>query len=107
MTLACFGAATAAFLAACLLYYRGRFFLALGCAYLYFGLMGTVAFAELGRLARDVAVGALVVVPVAYLTVHVADQRYGLFLLPTVYSIVAAFVAGVALWLLCGAALLW
>ena len=41
------------------------------------------------------------------LTWHTIDQHFGIFMLPTVYSIPLAIICSGLLWLYCGTALLW
>jgi hypothetical protein len=105
--MAAYLAATAALGLAALLYFRGRFGAAalLGAAY-------NALVAEAARRAMPAplfwgAFGLLCLGPAAFLALHVADIRRGLFLLPTVYSIPIAFFGAGLFWLLAGAALLW
>ncbi len=101
-----YAAAAALYLVCAVLYFRGRFAWAALAGALFLGALAPVALAALGPLAGGAALLVLAAVPAVYVVVHAVDARYGLFLLPTVYSIPIAFVASLLLWALTGLALL-
>lgn len=101
-----YAAAAALYLVCAVLYFRGHFAGAALAGALFLGALTPVVLAAMGPLAACVALVVLAGLPAAYLVVHAVDARYGVFLLPTVYSIPIAFVASLALWALTGLALL-
>jgi hypothetical protein len=101
-----YAAAGALYLACAVLYYRGYFAWAALAGALFLGALAPVVLAVMGPVAAGAALALLAGLPAAYLVVHAVDARYGLFLLPTVYSIPIAFVSALALWALAGLALL-
>lgn len=105
--MAAYLAATAALGLAALLYFRARFGLAALLGVAYGALVAEAARAAMPAALFWGAFGLLCLAPGAFLLVHVADIRRGLFLLPTVYSIPIAFFGAALFWLLAGAALLW
>ena len=97
MTAALFAGACAAYAAAAFLYYGGRFVLALGAGAVFWGLTGAVVLDAMGPFGAAAAWILLAAGPALYLVVHAVDAKRGIFLLPTVYSIPLAFVAGLLL----------
>jgi hypothetical protein len=91
--------AAAAYLAAGLAYFRGRFAPAAALGALYVALMAPATTGALGAAFGLVLFLLLALAPAGYLVVHYVDARKGLFLLPTIYSIPLAFVCGLVLWL--------
>jgi ABC-type antimicrobial peptide transport system permease subunit len=98
--------AAALYVLCAVLYYRGRFGYAAIAGALFFGALAPVVPAVMGPVTAALALALLAALPVGYLVVHVVDARYGIFLLPTVYSIPIAFVCALALWVVTGLALL-
>ena len=98
MTLLLFGAATCVLVTCCILYYNGRLWAAGIGGLVYGGLIGTVAARSMAPWLAIVLVALFAVAPGVYVIVHAVDARRGLFLLPTIYSIPLAFLAGVILW---------
>ena len=107
MTAALFLGATLLFGLACLVYYRGRFLIGavVGIAFAYILIL--ISFEAMHPVVWSLMVTALVAFPALLLILHAVDLRAGLCLLPTVYSIPFAFLAGALLWLFSGFALLW
>lgn len=97
MTGALFAGACAAYTAAALLYYAGRFVPAMAAGAAFWGLTGAVVLDAMGPVGAAVSWLLLAAAPAIYLAVHAVDAKRGMFLLPTVYSIPLAFVAGLVL----------
>jgi hypothetical protein len=106
MSAASFAGAAAAYAAAAFLYYRGRFRGALAAAAAFAALVAPAVCAGMGPVAAAVALVLLLAAPLGYVLVHIVDARRGIFLLPTIYAIPLAFLAGAALLLATGLALL-
>jgi len=98
MTLLLHGLSGIAFLACGRVYFHGRFrgaaLLALG----YAGLASAVAVRTLPPVAAAATLLLLLALPLGFVALHAVDARHGIFLLPTIYSIPLAFVAGALLW---------
>jgi len=105
MTMLWLGAG-AAYAAAALCYYHGRFGLAALLGLVFGGLDARVVVGTLGPVAGGAVLLPLLLLPAAYLGVHWVDARRGLFNLPTIYSIPFAFLACLLLHLVAGGALL-
>jgi hypothetical protein len=103
---AAYAGAAALYVLCAVLYYRGRFGYAAIAGALFLGALAPVVLASMGPVAAAAALALLAALPAAYLVVHAVDARYGIFLLPTVYSIPIAFVCALGLWVLTGLALL-
>jgi hypothetical protein len=101
-----YAAAAALYLLCAVLYFRGHFAWAALLGALFLGALTPVVLAAMGPVAAGAALALLAGVPAAYLVLHAFDARYGVFLLPTVYSIPIAFVSSFALLVLTGLALL-
>lgn len=106
MTAAFLCGAALLFAAAAVAYFFGRFLVAAVLGAGYWGTAGAVLFAEMPVPAAATVVALLAALPAALLVVHAVDIRRGIFLLPTVYSIPLAFVAGLLLWLVAAAGVL-
>lgn len=101
-----YAAAAVLYLVCAVLYFRGHFAWAALAGALFLGALAPVVLAAMGPLSGGAALFGLAAIPAAYVVVHAVDARYGIFLLPTVYSIPIAFVASLLLWALTGLALL-
>jgi hypothetical protein len=104
MTLALLAGAALLFAAACLAYFHGRFLAASALGAAYWTAAGAVLFRELPPWGAAAALVPLAALPAFLLAVHAVDIRKGIFLLPTVYAIPLAFLAGALLWLVAAAA---
>ena len=107
MTAALYLGATLLFGLASFVYYRGLFLVAsvVGAAFGY--ILVSISFPAMHPVVWSLMVTSLVAFPALLLILHTVDLRAGLCLLPTVYSIPFAFLAGALLWLFSGFALLW
>jgi hypothetical protein len=105
MSAALFGAAAVIFAGAALAYYHGHFVFAGLVGLVYAGVIGTVVVRSMGTAVAVVVLALLAVAPGLFVLVHAYDAKRGHILLPTVYSIPIAFVAGALLWLVAGVGL--
>jgi len=105
MSAALFGAAAVIFAGAAVAYYHGHFVLAGVAGLIYAGVIGAVVVRSVGTAAAVVVLALLAVAPGIFVIVHAYDAKRGHLLLPTVYSIPIAFVAGALLWLVAGVGL--
>jgi len=104
MIAALYAAAAVAFFGTAALYFRGLFRTALVGGAVYGGLIARVVWASMGPVPATVSLLLLLLGPAIYVGVHILDARKGLFLLPTIYSIPIAFLAGGALLAVAGVA---
>ncbi len=98
MTLLLHGLSTVLFLACGRVYFHGRFRGAAALAAAHAAVASAVAIRTLPPVAAAATLLLLLALPLGFVALHAVDARQGLFLLPTIYSIPIAFVAGALLW---------
>jgi len=96
----------ALFALACLVYYRGRFLPALLLEALFLVAVSATARCVMAPAAAWTAIALLSLLPAALLLLHLIDARFGVFLVPTIYSIAVAAIAGPIFLAACALALL-
>ena len=101
---ALFAAATLAFVAGAVLYFRVWFRAAGAAAVVFYASTGWLAPELLGPLGGAVALALLALPWATLLLLHAIDARVGFFNLPSFYAIPLAFLTGALLWALLAAA---
>lgn len=107
MTALWFAGATLMFVVACYVYFRCHFIVAAILALLFVASMLKLSFPASNPILWTLVTVFIVIGPMILLTWHTIDQHFGIFMLPTVYSIPLAIVCSGILWLYCGTVLLW
>ena len=102
---ALFAAATLGYALCALLYFRGRFRLALLAGGAFAAVTIWLVPLVMGPFAAVAALVLLLGLPATALLIHVYDSGRGVFLLPTIYAIPFAFLAAALLWVVTGLAL--
>ncbi len=86
------------FIACGRVYFHGHFRSAAALGLLDAALSAAVAIRSLPPVAAAAALLLLLVLPLGFVALHAVDARQGIFLLPTIYAIPIAFLAGALLW---------
>ncbi|MEE8106089.1 MAG: hypothetical protein V3T86_11195 [Planctomycetota bacterium] len=107
MTALWFVGATLVLIAAGYLYHHSHFWIAAVLGLTFVGTMLWLSFPVTNPTLWTLFTVVVVIGPMILLAWHTIDQRLGLFLLPTVYSIPLAMICAAFLWLSCGISLLW
>jgi hypothetical protein len=103
---ALYAAATVGYGLCALLYFHGHFRSAGVVGGVFAVLMAWLVPLVMGPIAATLVLVFLLGIPAAVLLAHVYDAGRGIFLLPTIYSIPLAFLAGALLWIVTGLVLL-